>query len=50
MSYWKFSNLADNLVSSILTEGVIIVDIELEVKKGSTKLGVDEHHLVLVKA
>jgi hypothetical protein len=49
MSNWELSNTADNSVSSILRKGIVIVNIELEVKKRSTKLGVDEHHLVLVK-
>ena len=49
VSNWKLSNLTDNLVSSVLTEAVVKVNIELEIKKRSTKFGVDEHHLVLVK-
>ena len=49
-SYWRLSDLTDSLAPSVSTETVVLVDVELVVDQGSSKLGVDGHQLALVKA
>jgi hypothetical protein len=46
---WKLSNLTYHSVPIELRECSVIINIELEVEKGITKLGVDKLHLILVE-
>ena len=49
VSHWKLSNLTYHSVPIELRECSVIINIELEVEKGITKLGVDKLHLILVE-